>query len=507
MLHVKSRQQYYKNIYHFLLIGLKYLLHFCSFQLCSIIVIKPEYKTSISMNFLDSKPATYVFNLFTKGHERSVRAKQNILSSIFIKGFSILISLIMLPLTLSYVNAAQYGIWLTLSSIVAWFSFFDIGLTQGLRNKFAEAKARNDDSLARVYVSTTYAILGITFFFLWVIFMVVNRWLDWSAILKVPFEMQGEVTILALIVFTYFCMQFVFRIIATILIADQRPALSSLLDLLGQLLCLSIIFILVKTTEGSLIKLGLALCISPLVILIGANLFFYKGRYERFKPRFTDIKFAYGRDLLNLGVIFFVIQVAAIIQFQTANIIIARSFGTADVTSYNVVYRYFGVLNMLTVIFVTPFWSASTEAFLKKDIEWIKNGIKKFNLLNLLLIGAGILMLIFSGVIYRFWLGEGKVNIPFSLSLWGFLYFNVIIYGSKYVSFLNGINALRLQFISSLISPFLYIAAALILIKYYQAGVYSLFIASIIANFNAFIIAPLQYHKIINQNKKGIWIK
>ncbi len=61
---------------------------------------------------------------------------------------------------------------LQLSSIVGWFSFFDIGLTQGLRNKFAEAKAKGDDELAQVYVSTTYAILAMIFFAVWALFSI-----------------------------------------------------------------------------------------------------------------------------------------------------------------------------------------------------------------------------------------------------------------------------------------------------------------------------------------------
>lgn len=51
-----------------------------------------------------------------------------------------------------------------MSSIVGWFVFFDVGLTQGLRNRFAEARAKGDEELARNYVSTTYAILGIIFY-------------------------------------------------------------------------------------------------------------------------------------------------------------------------------------------------------------------------------------------------------------------------------------------------------------------------------------------------------
>jgi O-antigen/teichoic acid export membrane protein len=449
----------------------------------------------------------FITRFLAKGHERSIKAKKNILATILIKGLSILISLAIVPLTINYINPSRYGIWLTLSSIVAWFSFFDIGLTQGLRNKFAEAKAKGEEVLAQIYVSTTYAILAIIFCLVWIIFFAANHFLNWSNILNVSEGMQAEVSTLAIIVFTYFCLQFVLRVITTLIIANQQPAKSSLIDLIGQIISLIYILILVKTTEGSLIKLGIALCVSPLIVLIGANFVFFKGVFKNYRPRFSKVKFSHAKGLFNLGLVFFIIQVAGIVQYQTANIIIAKNFGTADVTSYNIVFKYFGVLNMVFMIFLTPFWSASTEAYLKKDIRWIKNAINRYNYLNIGLFLIGCLMLILSETIYRLWLGEGKVSISFYLSLWGFLYYALTIFASKYVFFLNGINALRIQFYASIISPFIYIAAAIILIQFYNMGVYSLFIASIIANFNGYILSPLQYHLIINKNKKGIWIK
>ena len=277
---------------------------------------------------------------------------------------------------------------------------------------------------------------------------------------------------------------------------------------MGQIISLLFIVVLVKTTEGSLLKLGIALCVSPLVVLAGANIYFFRGFYKRYRPVFSKIKFQHVKGLFNLGVMFFLISFAGIIQFQTANIIIARNFGSEDVTAYNIVFKYFGTLNMIFTIFITPFWSASTEAYEKNDIQWIKNGIRKYNQLNLLMLLAGIFMLIFSSTVYRLWIGEGKVIIPFSLSLWGFIYFNVLMYGGKYVNFLNGISALRIQFITSTISPFIYIAVAMLLIKTYQFGVYSLFIASVVANFNAIILAPLQYYKIIvKKSEAPIWYK
>ena len=108
-----------------------------------------------------SSALTNLKSNLNKGHDRSVKAKKNIFASFIIKGCNIAISLVLVPLTIHYVNPTQYGIWLTLSSIIGWFAFFDIGFGNGLRNKFAEAIAKDDHQLARIYLSTTYAILSI----------------------------------------------------------------------------------------------------------------------------------------------------------------------------------------------------------------------------------------------------------------------------------------------------------------------------------------------------------
>src|SRR5690606_20162700 len=133
------------------------------------------------------------------------------------------------------------------------------------------------------------------------------------------------------------------------------------------------------TTQGSLLKLGAVFCFAPLIILFLASIYFFKGNYRKYRPLLSKVKFSYAKSLFNLGIVFFIIQIAGIIQYQTANFIIAQNYSTSDVTSYNIVFKYFGMLQMLFSIFLAPFWSASTEAFLKNDIAWIKNSIKKYN--------------------------------------------------------------------------------------------------------------------------------
>jgi len=131
------------------------------------------------------------------------------------------------PLTINYVNPTQYGIWITLSSIIAWVSFFDIGFGHGLRNRFAEAIAVSDIELARKYVSTTYAVLILIFCTVFILFVIANFFINWSLILNAPQIMASELSVLSLIVVGFFCLQMVLRVIRTILLADQKPALAS----------------------------------------------------------------------------------------------------------------------------------------------------------------------------------------------------------------------------------------------------------------------------------------
>ncbi|HTY58554.1 MAG TPA: hypothetical protein VMF59_07030, partial [Bacteroidota bacterium] len=55
-----------------------------------------------------------------EGQQRSVRAKQNIVALFLLRGVSMAINLVLVPMTLAYLNQTRYGIWLILSSIIGW---------------------------------------------------------------------------------------------------------------------------------------------------------------------------------------------------------------------------------------------------------------------------------------------------------------------------------------------------------------------------------------------------
>jgi len=441
---------------------------------------------------------------FFQGHERSVKAKKNILYSFFLKGISIIVGLIFVPLILGYLDAERYGIWLTLSSILAWFSFFDIGLGNGLRNGLTEAIALKDDNLAKTYVSTTYAILGVIFLLVTVLFSIINPFLNWQTILNTTAVEKNELSIIALIVFIFFLFSFFFKLIGTILLADQKPAINNAFSPIGNVMSLLIIFILTKTTVGSLILLSFVLSSVPLLILILATIYFFRSDYKKYKPEFRYIDFTKSKDLLGLGFKFFFVQLASIIFFSTTNFLIAQFSNQETVASYNVAYKYLYMVNMIYAIVLTPFWSAVTDAFSREDYAWLKRSLRKLNILSgvmtIILFGA----LFISPYVYKLWIGE-KLIIPFSLSMVITLYLIQQLFIAPFSTFINGIGKLRLGVYVLTIKLLVFIPLAYVMGQNYEAKgvILSMFIIQIPSLF----LEPIQVLKLLNEKATGIWNK
>lgn len=431
-----------------------------------------------------------ISSFFQSGSQRSVKAKKNVVAMLLIKGVNIVIGFLLVPLTIHYVDADTYGIWITLSSIVAWFSFMDIGLGNGLRNKLAEALAVGDRKLGKKYVSTTYAIMALIFIPLMFLLLGVTPLIDWGKLLNIS-NTPGIVTAISIII-VYFCVNFIFSLINIVLQADQRPADESLRTLVQQALTLAVIFIMTKLTEGDLTKLCICLCACPLAVVALFNFTLFNGRYRDIAPSFKDIDFKLAPSLLKLGVFFFIIQIAGIIQYQMTNFFIIHYFGATQVTAYNIAFKLFNAVYMVWVILLTPMWSATTDAIAQKDFDWVRNSVRKYLKIFALFLVGSLALLAISNPIYRIWVGE-DISVAFPISLWVMVFNLVMMFGNIFVMTLNGASIVKVQTIACIISPFVFLGC-FFLLKSHGMGVESILIASIIANFNGLILAPIQYY-------------
>lgn len=443
---------------------------------------------------------------YRQQNQRSKSVQKNIVGNVVVKGMSIILSLLIIPLTIGYVSEYDYGIWITLSSVIGWLAYFDVGVNNGLRNKLTEAISQGNLVLAKQYVSTTYAILICIFIPILIAFIALSGYVNWYIFFSLEPTLVKSLSSLLIIIVSFVCIRSILSTILIILFAVQKAAMSSLIAFFEQLASFVAIAILVKFTEGNLFNLCFVFCLAPLAILLLSSILLFRGRYRAISPSIKTINWSLKNKLFNMGIKFFIIQIAGIVQFQTTSFIILKFFGALDVTAYNIAFKYFNIIYMCWALTLSPLWNAITEAKAKKDNKWISTCIRHYQRLFILFICGALLMLICSQFFYHIWLGDKIAPIPFKLSLVICIYVITLTWGSLYVQVLNGLGALKIQFVSSIISPLVFLAICYLLITQFHLGVISVVIASILANFNGIILAPYQYHVIIeNRKPKSIW--
>ena len=87
---------------------------------------------------------------------------ENIIGAFVVKGGSLIISVVLLPLYLRFFgDQTVLGIWYTILSILNWVVLFDLGLGQGLRNQLPAFIEKNDQKGIRDSISTTYILMSI----------------------------------------------------------------------------------------------------------------------------------------------------------------------------------------------------------------------------------------------------------------------------------------------------------------------------------------------------------
>jgi O-antigen/teichoic acid export membrane protein len=436
--------------------------------------------------------------------DRTKNITKHILVSFLYKIGSMLCSFLLVPLTINYLDTDNYGIWLTLSSFIGWFSFFDIGLGNGLRNKFAAAKAKGDLSLAKCYVSSAYFTIGTICLLLVFVFYGINFFVDWTVVFNTNSGLKEELGVLMPIVFSFFCIQLVVKLITTIYTADQQHSQEGKINFIISALSLTGIWFMTLFAQSSLLIFGTFFSALPVLLLVSVNLFAFSNKYKEFKPSISLWKKEYIKDIFGIGGKFFILQLCGIILYTSDNLIITKLFSPAEVVPYNIAFRYFSIASMGFGIIIMPYWSSITEATQKNDFEWIKISINNLLKIVLFFIMVIIIMKIFANDFFQIWIGN-KVIVPNMLSLYMCIYFimNTII--SPYTIFLNGTGKINLQVIYAILTALINIPLSIYFARELEMGSKGVILATLVCSIPGLILAPLQYYKLINKRARGIF--
>jgi O-antigen/teichoic acid export membrane protein len=402
-----------------------------------------------------------------RSRERYRRAALATIAAGMSKIITLAASLIAVALTFRYLGAERYGMWVTISSTVALFTFADLGINNGLVTMIADAIGRDDHEAARRASASAFWMLSMVAGCLILLALIAYPFLNAARLFNVHSELAiRESSPSLLVFFICFALNLPLGVVRGVQYGLQKQFLNNLWTIFGSLASLISLLIAIHFKAGLPI---LVLCLTgaPVlgVLINGVELFGFSHPELSPKPEYLSRQTA--RRLLGAGVLFFVMQIAWAIGVQTDNVVIAQILGAKMVASYAVPARLFSLVPSFLVMVSAPMWPAYADAIARSDGPWVNR-----TFLRVVIVGTTAsaaltaIFVLFGNQIIKIWVGP---QIHASGGLLIALGFLSIMYAYLHpITFLlNGAGELKVPTVTGVISAIVNIVLSIILVRHY----------------------------------------
>jgi len=356
-------------------------------------------------------------------------------------------SLITVPLTLKYLGNERFGLWMTISSVLAMAAFADLGVGNGVLNLVSEAFGKDDVAGIRRAISSGSAVLSSISAVIIVVFATIFRFVDWPRFFHVISPQAKLEAGPALAVFaTCFALNIPLDIVQRTQLGLQQGYRYGIWQFCGSIAGFIGVLIGIKL-RVSLPMLVVAIAGAPLFTtsLNAISFFVFERPDLRPSPAFVS------RDVISriarLGGLFFVLQLVIAISFSADNFIIARTLGAAVVPEYAIPQRIFAMTGVLLATSLAGLWPAYSEAISRGHIGWVRKTLRR-SLLSVFVVAscASFTLLLLSPRLLHWWIGS-RIHPPFLLLLGLALWSTMDCCRTCLGTFLNGAAVVRFQII------------------------------------------------------------
>lgn len=421
----------------------------------------------------------------------------NILSNFIFKGLGISLSFISIPIMLKYLDKDNYGLWILILSITNWIYTFDIGIGNGLKNRLAESLSKKNEGEAKKYIATSYFFVTIISIIFLLISWIFLENIILTKLLNITYLNNDELNKIIFINIGFVCINFVFSLCNNIFLGSQKSYLSSINNVLSQILNFIFLLLLFKIKENSIVLLsfsyGLGISISHIILTI---YYFYKNKELLFNIK--DIVLTKARNIFGVGLKIFLVQIAGLIIFSTDNFIITKYTGIENVAVYNVVNKLFGIPTLILTLITAPIWPAVTKAFYEGNQTWIKDTLKKLEKLFLLLVLMVIVLILIAKPFIKIWT-LNEIEASFSLIIVCGIATLLTCFSNIYSTLIFAIDIkwyLLILFVSQAI---INIVVSLIAIIYFDLGVVGVVLGTCFSMLTNVFVLPKSLKKMIEK--------
>jgi len=319
--------------------------------------------------------------------ERTKRLARGVAMSALARGFSLVVPVVLIPLTYRSFGPAQYAAWATVLATTSMFLWADLGLGNGLMTKLPAALARDDLAAARHLISAAYSTLAVAAVAMIILLAVSTSFVSWGDVLGLGEASDVNATVL--VCFGLLFIQIPLALVQRIQFAVQEVDRSSAYQMIGSLSSLIGAGIAVATDSGYLATVAV-IAIGPLAGLLLASVSFYR-RHPELVPTWAGPMSRLSRDLLVLGGLFLFVQACSSIAMNLDFLVAARVVSDGEMAEFSATLRIFLVLGAILNVALLPLWPANADALARGDSEWVTTTTRRMSLLGFgLVIAAGV---------------------------------------------------------------------------------------------------------------------
>jgi O-antigen/teichoic acid export membrane protein len=396
-------------------------------------------------------------------------------------------SFISVPLVIGYLGSERYGMWLTMSSLVATLGPLDLGIGLGLLTVVSDAYGRDDKEAARRAISTAVAMLTMIAALAAVAFGFAYFMIPWARVFNVVTPTAiSEAGPAAAVLLGAFALGLPLGIVGQVQLAHQSGYISSAWAIAGNLGSF-VALIAIIVVHGSLPLLVLALTFVGLVAAALNGWFLFRKQRPWLMPRLRDVDLRAGRALLKTGSFFIVLQLAGMAAYQVDNIVISQILGAGAVPEYAIPVKIFTLAPTLLSFVLMPLWPAYRESMARGDAAWVKRTLRRSIFLAAAFnIPSSLILIVAGPFLLHLWVGSAvhpTLILLVGLGTWTIM--NTL--NGPFAMLLNGANIIGFQAICSILMAIANVTLSIILVQH--IGVSGAVWGSVIAQF-VFILIP-----------------
>ncbi len=398
--------------------------------------------------------------------------------------------LITVPLTIGYLGKERYGAWMAISSLMAFLSFSDLGLSNGLISAISKAEGEGNRLFARRAISSVVLYITCISALLLAAFFLSTLFIHWDSVLGLGSMADHHEIRLAITIFvTIFALGLPINLSQHVQSSLQQGYLSNLWMALGSLISLTLVYLAAHRHAPIYVLVGIVAGVPVCMQLCNALLLFGKQRPD-LRPSFSQFERSVADTMLRSGLLFLGLGIAGALAYDSQNLVIAHVLGPAAVGTYAVVQRLYSTIPMVIAFVTQPLWPAFGEAIARHEWPWVYKALRRGVLLNAVIaVVPALLLSLFSRPIIAHWT-HGSIVAPRSLVI-GFSVWAVISAISSPISMLlNAAQVLAFQVITSVLFGLLTVGGALLVLPKVgiSGGVWTMLTAYLVLQLGPYLV-------------------